>query len=128
LDVRTEDYIDERIKGRKDWMLWLLCTHIIHCCWCAQLGNKSESVYVIAEGLGKRKSICRYFKKIHVPELEVLELAIDEKHLTWQHRNNTLIITYSKPPLVREADTLELKALREFNTDAEHGNTDCKQQ
>lgn len=72
--------------------------------------------------------ICRYFKKIHVPELEILELAIDEQRLHWQHSNNTLVITYSKPPAVREADALELQALKGFNTGNEHGNTDCKQQ
>lgn len=63
-----------------------------------------------------------------MPELEILELAIDKDRLHWQHSNNTLIITYSKPPAVREADALELKALKSFNTDTEHGNTDCKQQ
>jgi protein DPCD len=88
-----------------------------------------KCIYEIAVALfADSRFQCRYFKQIPLPELELLGLPCEENRLNWQHANNTLIISYSKPPEVREADALEFKELQRFNTSGTHGHTDCKQQ
>jgi hypothetical protein len=45
----------------------------------------------------------RYFKRIEVPELELLHLPAEQHLLTWTHAHNTLIIAYTKPEELLEA-------------------------
>lgn len=45
----------------------------------------------------------RYFKKWPVPELDILQLPLNPNALTWSHANNTLVVSYAKPPEVVRA-------------------------
>jgi len=57
-----------------------------------------------------RTSNKKYFKRIDVPDLRRTGLKLKENLLEWKHQHNTLIISYSKPTEVIEA---ERKALKE---------------
>lgn len=37
-----------------------------------------------------RTTIKKYFKRFHVPELDMLQLPMDPNRLQWHHANNTL--------------------------------------
>jgi len=56
-----------------------------------------------------RTSNKKYFKRIDVPDVRRLGLALKDEPLEWVHKNNALIISYAKPPEVRSAEQKSLK-------------------
>ena len=73
-----------------------------------------------------RTSNKKYFKKLDIPDLERLELPLEEAPLTFAHANNTLIITYKKPSAVLD---FERKLIAKLKTIKSEGDVDqCKQQ
>ena len=40
----------------------------------------------------------KYYKKIDVPDLTREGIKLEKNSLTWVYKNNTLIISYKKPP------------------------------
>ena len=52
----------------------------------------------------------KYYKRIDIPDLKRLQLTIDESSIAWKYQNNTVIISYDKPTVVkaREAEMLKL--------------------
>ncbi|KAH0551990.1 protein DPCD [Cotesia glomerata] len=52
----------------------------------------------------------KFYKEITVPDLERINLKLDQDRLSFDHKFNSLIITYKKPPALLE---LEKKILNE---------------
>jgi protein DPCD len=73
---------------------------------------------------------CRYYKRIDVPELATLKLILETSRLKWQHANNTLVVSYGKPPEVRAAEAAEKRSLASIKAQpiGPAGEQDCKQQ
>lgn len=40
----------------------------------------------------------RYYKRLEMPEMRLLQLVADPSRLSWSHGNATLTVHYSKPP------------------------------
>lgn len=71
----------------------------------------------------------RYFKRLDLPEMEVLGQRLEEGRVKWQYANNTLVISYTKPEAVRAAEVLDKQtaaALPVANASGEE--PECKQQ
>ena len=49
----------------------------------------------------------KYYKRFGVPELDHLELPVEATAVSWEHRNNTLVISYRKPAPVVRAEAQE---------------------
>uniref|UniRef100_A0A7S3QP37 Protein DPCD n=1 Tax=Dunaliella tertiolecta TaxID=3047 RepID=A0A7S3QP37_DUNTE len=74
-----------------------------------------------------RTSNKKYYKRWHIPEMELLKLPLSENALTFTHANNTLIVNYSKPGAVLQAEAVEAEELRKLRVQ-EEGDADCRQQ
>eukprot|EP00898_Chlorokybus_atmophyticus_P000379 jgi/Chlat1/1341/Chrsp119S00075 len=72
----------------------------------------------------------KYFKRFNIPELDNLHLPLEEKALSWQHANNTLIVTYGKPPKVLQVEAEELREVQKMKAikPTQDGDVECKQQ
>lgn len=80
----------------------------------------AASVYTVSVDHEKQDIVVRtsnkkYFKRIDVPDLRRVGLKLKDDLLEWKHQHNTLIISYTKPAEVTEA---EQKALREGQKNA----------
>lgn len=64
-----------------------------------------------------RTSNKKYFKRITVEDLDRLSLPLDEKALSWDHANSTLIISYRKPPQLVQAERDAAAARRKLGND-----------
>ena len=72
----------------------------------------------------------RYYKRIEIPELKLLDAALVEGALSWLHANNTLVVSYQKPREVIEyesKDKMERKRMQTKQTQ-EGGDVQCNQQ
>lgn len=47
-----------------------------------------------------RTSNKKYFKRINVPDLKRAHLPTEQQAIKWYHANNTLVISYVKPPQI----------------------------
>eukprot|EP01112_Ceratiomyxa_fruticulosa_P015229 TRINITY_DN4456_c0_g1_i1.p1 TRINITY_DN4456_c0_g1~~TRINITY_DN4456_c0_g1_i1.p1 ORF type:complete len:121 (-),score=26.79 TRINITY_DN4456_c0_g1_i1:42-404(-) len=47
-----------------------------------------------------RTSNKKYFKKIDLLDLTRVKIQLDSKELSWTYSNNTLVISYKKPPAI----------------------------
>lgn len=69
----------------------------------------------------------KYYKRMSIPDLkaggpgEPLR-RLEEKSLTWQHANNTLIISYAKPPFIRELERRNAIEIRKMGNGATSSN------
>jgi hypothetical protein len=70
--------------------------------------------------------ICRYYKRIEVPEAAAMGFKLSPSNLKWQHAFNTLVVSYSKPDEVRKAESMDKRSLSSITQQQEPG--DCKQQ
>lgn len=41
---------------------------------------------------------CRYYKRLEMPEMQLLQLAAEPSRLSWSHRDGVLQVHYAKPP------------------------------
>ena len=71
-----------------------------------------------------RTSNKKYFKRIHIPEMDRLRLSFEDTSLTWKHEQSTLIIHYAKPHAVMK---MELKARDERIKATEEGGAPALQ-
>ena len=46
----------------------------------------------------------KYYKRIDIPDLKRIQLVIDESAIAWKYSNNTVIISYDKPPQVKQRE------------------------
>jgi len=74
-----------------------------------------------------RTTIKKYFKRFGIPELDVLDLGYDGQRLQWHHANNTLVVSYAKPPEVLTIEEEERVARRAMKSQQD-GDVDCKTQ
>ncbi len=56
-----------------------------------------------------RTSNKKYFKKLPVPDMVRLGLALDKDSLSWSYSNNTLVVEYKKHLAVRAREAAEKK-------------------
>ncbi|KAG5855683.1 hypothetical protein ANANG_G00051700 [Anguilla anguilla] len=91
-----------------------------------------KEVYSVSVEPGEQCCIIRttnkkYYKKFSIPDLDRCRLPLDGSALTFNHANNTLIVTYQKP---KELLTLEQDLLRELKRikSTGDGDMDCKTQ
>ncbi|XP_055621694.1 protein DPCD [Toxorhynchites rutilus septentrionalis] len=72
-----------------------------------------------------RTSNKKYFKKIAVPEFERCNFPPVQEDLTVRHQNQTLIISYKKPPILIEMEKAVLVELQNVET-IEYNNMQCE--
>lgn len=61
----------------------------------------------------------KYFKKIPIQELARCELQPEQERISIRHQLNTLIITYSKPPLLLQMEAEILMILKSVETETD---------
>lgn len=88
-----------------------------------QLSVDAEARVIVIRTVNKK-----YFKKLNIPELDVLQLPVEPSRLQWHHANSTLVVSYNKPPMVLQAEKEDREARRATKASTEDGNVDCKQQ
>lgn len=74
-----------------------------------------------------RTSNKKYYKKLGIPDLERIGVSIVQAGFTMAHTNNTLIITYPKPPPYLEVER-RLKSMRDELKANKDGDVDCQTQ
>ena len=72
----------------------------------------------------------KFYKRFDVPELKVLKLSLEDDALTYDWKNNTLIMTYRKPREAVKAEVEEKAERAKLGAQKapEDGDVDCKQQ
>ena len=45
-----------------------------------------------------RTSNKKYFKRFDIPDLKRIGIKLEESEIAWKYQNNTVIISYDKPP------------------------------
>lgn len=75
-----------------------------------------------------RTSNKKYYKRFNIPEMDQLKLPLDARFMTWTHNNNTLIISYAKPPQVMAAEEEDLELARKTRAGEDLETDNCKQQ
>lgn len=68
-----------------------------------------------------RTSNKKYFKKIEVPEMARLGLALDAAALSWEHSGTTLLVKYAKPEKVLKAEKKRVKDVAKAPAPASSG-------
>ncbi|GFS02655.1 protein DPCD-like [Elysia marginata] len=66
----------------------------------------------------------KYYKKFNIPDLDRCQVQIDQSAIEFAHANNTLIISYKKPPQIVDMEKRfqqELKKMKASND----GDVDC---
>jgi hypothetical protein len=58
----------------------------------------------------------KYFKVIRIAEMTKLGLPLRKADLGWDHKNNTLLITYKKPQAVLESDGARKSEVRDMKS------------
>ncbi|XP_011182786.1 protein DPCD [Zeugodacus cucurbitae] len=81
-------------------------------------------VYQVTADPDKRAIVVRttnkkYYKVISIPELDRCNLLPAQANISTHHQYNTLIITYSKPPLLNEMEAQVLLLLKDVETETD---------
>ncbi|KAG7190500.1 hypothetical protein KM043_006601 [Ampulex compressa] len=71
-----------------------------------------------------RTSNKKYFKKIHVPDLERVGLKPEQDRISFTHQYNALIITYKKPPALLDLEKRVLNEVLQLKVRKE-GDVQC---
>ena len=93
-----------------------------------------KETYAVAVDAADAKIVIRtsnkkFYKRFDVPEMTVLGLDLDPGALEWDWKNNTLIVTYKKPPEALAAEVEEKVERQRMRVAApEDRDVDCKQQ
>eukprot|EP00051_Salpingoeca_urceolata_P008395 m.105645 g.105645 ORF g.105645 m.105645 type:complete len:128 (-) comp15731_c0_seq3:77-460(-) len=66
----------------------------------------------------------KYFKRFSVPDMERLGIELDQDAVSLAHANNTLIISYQKPPAVLALEK-QLKTMRAGIKANQEGDVEC---
>lgn len=70
----------------------------------------------------------KFYKRFEIPELVFLELPTDPSEMTWDWKNNTLLIQYRKPKLALVAEAEEKADRRRVRPAAGDADPECKTQ
>lgn len=70
----------------------------------------------------------RYYKRIEIPEMKLLEASLVEGALSWHHANNTLVVSYQKPSEVVDLEIKDKAERRKIKTTKDDGDVQCNQQ
>ncbi|KAG2461976.1 protein DPCD [Polypterus senegalus] len=74
-----------------------------------------------------RTSNKKYYKKLHIPDLDRCQLPLDPSALSYAHANNTLIVSYQKPREILNLEHELQKELKKMKGSSD-GDVDCKTQ
>jgi len=70
----------------------------------------------------------RYYKRIEVPEMKMLDASLSEGALSWHHANNTLVVSHQKPREVLELELKDKTERKTMETRKDDGDVQCNQQ
>eukprot|EP00740_Mantoniella_antarctica_P014753 CAMPEP_0181370202 /NCGR_PEP_ID=MMETSP1106-20121128/13277_1 /TAXON_ID=81844 /ORGANISM="Mantoniella antarctica, Strain SL-175" /LENGTH=188 /DNA_ID=CAMNT_0023486933 /DNA_START=215 /DNA_END=781 /DNA_ORIENTATION=+ len=106
-----------------------------HFVWRARNLPYPKDTYSVSVDHGTQRVVVRtsnkkFYKPFEVPELRALGQVLDEAALTWDWKNNTLVVQYRKPVEAVRAEVEEKMERRRLKDDTpvEGGDADCKQQ
>ncbi|XP_078358798.1 protein DPCD-like [Oculina patagonica] len=71
-----------------------------------------------------RTSNKKYFKRFQITDMERAKLSLEQSAISVAHANNTLIITYHKPPLILEQEKLVRQELVKVKSSRD-GDVEC---
>ncbi|XP_058832603.1 protein DPCD-like isoform X1 [Topomyia yanbarensis] len=116
-EASTEPFLSKRItRNAIEWRIrnlpYPLCTYTITC------DGETRTITV-------RTSNKKYFKKIVIPEFQRCNFPPTQEDLTVRHQNQTLIISYKKPPILIEMEKAVLVELQNVET-IEYDNIKCE--
>ncbi|CAG9463068.1 unnamed protein product [Pedinophyceae sp. YPF-701] len=89
-------------------------------------------VYSVTVDESDRKIVVRtsnkkYYKRFAIPDLDLLQLPLEQSRVQWEWANSTLVISYAKPRAVVDAEDQD-RAERAKMRAQEDGDVDCKTQ
>lgn len=67
----------------------------------------------------------KYFKRFNIPDMERAQLKLDQAAISFSHANNTLIISYQKPPLILEQEKRVRQELAKMKSSRD-GDVECR--
>jgi hypothetical protein len=90
----------------------------------------SVAVDPVEQNIKVRTSNRKYYKVIDIPDMKRFKLSMVPQALKWSHANNTLIISYPKPPPIIQHERTKEYELRQMNAQKEprEGDVQCPQQ
>eukprot|EP00735_Rhodelphis_limneticus_P006233 TRINITY_DN18611_c0_g1::TRINITY_DN18611_c0_g1_i1::g.1196::m.1196 TRINITY_DN18611_c0_g1::TRINITY_DN18611_c0_g1_i1::g.1196 ORF type:complete len:196 (-),score=21.79,sp/A5D8N2/DPCD_XENLA/50.79/8e-65,DPCD/PF14913.1/4.4e-69,HtaA/PF04213.8/2.3e+02,HtaA/PF04213.8/1.9 TRINITY_DN18611_c0_g1_i1:670-1257(-) len=91
-----------------------------------------QHIYSINVDPADRKVVVRtsnkkYYKRFEIPDLDRLNLPLEESRIVWKHENNTLIIRYRKPNEVLQAEKMQKEERSKMKAEKD-GDVECAQQ
>eukprot|EP00026_Physarum_polycephalum_P018625 Phypoly_transcript_20275.p1 GENE.Phypoly_transcript_20275~~Phypoly_transcript_20275.p1 ORF type:complete len:225 (+),score=29.89 Phypoly_transcript_20275:97-675(+) len=75
-----------------------------------------------------RTSNKKYFKKIKIPDMQRANIALEDNSISFTHANNTLIISYKKPPAILAIESARKKERATIKITKESDAENCKTQ
>eukprot|EP00667_Euglena_gracilis_P023716 EG_transcript_26923 len=70
----------------------------------------------------------KYFTRLPIPTLRRACLGLEPDSLQWEHKNNTLIIEYQKPPEVLQREAAEKRERLALRPEDQAAPSECKTQ
>jgi len=102
--------------------------------WRVRNIEYAQEVYNITADLEKNEIVVRttnkkWFKRIPIPDMDRMGLKVEQAGLKFTHANRTLVISYTKPGVILEAEA-KLRKERASMKMGQMGkdDADCKQQ
>ncbi|KAL3864886.1 hypothetical protein ACJMK2_006533 [Sinanodonta woodiana] len=66
----------------------------------------------------------KYYKKFDIPDMNRIQLALEQENLSFAYANNTLIVSYQKPEPILELEKLLQEEFRNMKA-SKDGDVDC---
>ncbi len=72
----------------------------------------------------------KYFKRFDIPDMKREGLRLDKDEVQWAHANNTLLISYAKPSVIRRKEQQKARELQQMAKERapRDGDVQCPQQ
>jgi hypothetical protein len=106
-----------------------------HFIWRVRNAVWPKEVYQLSLDLKDRKIVIRttnkkYYKRLEIPDMDRLQLPLEESALNFDWGSNTLVVKYKKPKAVLDKEKVEQKErlfTKEKRSAPRDGDVECKQ-
>lgn len=72
----------------------------------------------------------KFYKRFDIPDMKREGLNLDREELQWAHANNTLVISYAKPSIIKRKEIAKSRELKQMASEKQprDGDVQCPQQ
>eukprot|EP00668_Euglena_longa_P029214 GGOE01036558.1.p2 GENE.GGOE01036558.1~~GGOE01036558.1.p2 ORF type:complete len:206 (-),score=64.71 GGOE01036558.1:179-796(-) len=88
-----------------------------------QLSIDTEAQIIVVRTTNKK-----YYTRLPIPTMSRACLALEADNLQWEHKNNTLVVEYQKPPELLQREAVERKERLSRKPEDQAAPSDCKTQ